>query len=106
MTNNKEHMEGNGLKHWLKDTGKDIAKAVGRHLAKKGIDYAKTQLGMRPGAGRWLPHSQQAKFKAQITASCWLLAGCWLAAGGWLLLLEGDFHDRRDFKVRCLQINR
>jgi hypothetical protein len=33
-------------------------------------------------------------------------AGCWLAAGGWLLLLEGDFHDRRDFKVRCLQINR
>eukprot|EP01047_Picozoa_sp_COSAG01_P025888 COSAG01_NODE_1650_length_9626_cov_46.037367_10_plen_434_part_00 len=46
MLNNKQIMEGNGLKHWLKDTGKDIAKAVGRHLAKKGIDYAKTQLGM------------------------------------------------------------
>jgi hypothetical protein len=46
MLNNKQIMEGNGLKHWLTDTGKSIGKAVGRHLAEKGIDYAKSQLGM------------------------------------------------------------
>ena len=34
------------LKEYLKNTGRDIAKAVGEHVKKKGIEYVTTQLGM------------------------------------------------------------